>query len=643
MVRSGNRGMPDRYHTELLRAAEAICTGHLDESCSEANLFYFCGLLAAKNEQEDFAIECLTRAAALDPGNVDCLVALAAVLGRNNDLPTAESVCRRAIALEPTNCECYRCLGHIQAQLGRAIEAIATYERALALQPTNPAIHSELGDVLTCLRRFEEALEHYERALQLAPDDHHVYRRLGEVHLRKGNGKSAVSCFRLGLDLKPKCADLHIGLGKALLDCRSYEAALNAFQSAITVDSSSSSAFRHLGYTFELLRRPNEAATAWFRFGDILERAGRLREAARSYRRAIDRRPDYLAAHVSLGHVLLQMAEPHQAARCLEKVVGLDPRNHVAHVHLGSALHALGDFDRAWDELESYHALTDRPEFEQPAWDGSPIRQQAIMLWTDGAAELTVQYLRYVPLVKERVARVVVECERPLAPLVSQMACVDTVVVRGTPRPAFEVHAPVRSLPRLFQTQRQTIPNRVPYLAVSSQLTAEWHEQVARTLAGERTDASSEIRKVGIAWIASHRLSASSKHLTLASFGSLARVSHVRLVSLQFGSDAIEQLAPPPDLRVDRVLNDVSTPTDIAALMLNLDLIITADNLVAHLAGALARPVWTLVPHSPRWWLWHSDNEASLWYPTMRLFRQGRAEEWSRVLERVCHALSTVA
>jgi hypothetical protein len=258
------------------------------------------------------------------------------------------------------------------------------------------------------------------------------------------------------------------------------------------------------------------------------------------------------------------------------------------------------------------------------------LRDRTILVWAEFALGDTIQCLRYLPLLHAAGARVVVETQATLLPLIERMPCVDRVVVSGAPLPAFDLHAPLFSLPGVFQTQR--LGAGVPYLAVDDELIAIWRKRLGEPAPGQRT--------IGLAWSGSPTGSnARYRFTTLSSFAPLAGVPNTRFVSLQLGPRAVDLLTPPPGLRVETLLDESCTGADTAALMLNLDLIITIDSMVAHLAGALARPVWTVTWLSPAWWLWQVEGDRSLWYPTMRLFQQTRAGDWKDVLARVRETL----
>jgi hypothetical protein len=337
--------------------------------------------------------------------------------------------------------------------------------------------------------------------------------------------------------------------------------------------------------------------------------------------------------------VLLKLAQPAEAVRCFDAVLAIDPENAQVHKRLGCAALMANDEPRGWDEWGWNDGLRGRHRFEQPMWDGGPLQGRTILAWSEFALGDSIQCLRYLPLLKDLGARVVVECQATLLPLVRRIPGVTDAVASGAPLPAFDVHVPLFALPPAFQAAR--LGSGVPYLNVSDELIATWRDRLAATATASTVERR---RTIGLAWSGSPTGSnARYRFTTLASFAPLAGLPDTRFVSLQLGPRAADLLTPPPGLQIDTLLDESCTAADTAALMMNLDLIISIDSMVAHLAGALARPVWAVTWLSPAWWLWQLEDEHSKWYPTMRLFQQKTAGDWHDVLTRVRAALEQPA
>jgi Tetratricopeptide repeat/Glycosyltransferase family 9 (heptosyltransferase) len=388
-----------------------------------------------------------------------------------------------------------------------------------------------------------------------------------------------------------------------------------------------------LVYIWERLGRIDVVTRAWFVLGRALQHRGRYREALVAFHRMLDRSPASTRALSSIARVHLAIGEPDKAIPYLHKALALRSDDDGARVALGDALHLIGDREGGWDAFARHYYPPGRNEraFEQPLWDGSPLRGKTILLWSKKGRGDVILFLRYVDFAHQAGGRVVVECHHDvLLPVIERMDHVDRVVLRGTPLPTFDVHAPLYCFPAVVPSSR-SFSATGPYLSADPALVAAWRNRLQP--ARERT--------VGICWggAAGHD-DAASRFISLAAFAPLSRVPGIRLISLQHGPQAAELSTPPDGLRVERLGGDGFSVADAAALVSNLDLTITVDTMLAHLAGALGRPVWTLLRREAHW-LWQISGDSTPWYPTMRLFRQPRLGDWATVFVRVQTALET--
>jgi tetratricopeptide (TPR) repeat protein len=619
------------YRTEILKEAEAICRGDRPRDPDQPHVLHLRGLLAAQDSQREFASACLMRAAVLDSRNPAYFADLGEVLSERGRPTEALGGYLRAIMLAPTDPGPYQGLGKTLIRHGRSSEATAMYREALRLDPTEAHTHCELGYALCARGRLRESIECYETALRLDPNNVKALYRLGDTHLHLREWKQALTRFRQGLQLEPRCVDLHVGVGAVLLHCGSIEEAVAAFRDALAINARHVSACRHLACALELLGRRDDAVGAWCGLGEALESVQLFNEAAAAYDMAIVRKPDCLRALFRRGQVHMELAQPRSAIRCFERALEIDGGHRDAHVGIACACQLLGDAGRGWREFAYYTNSGYLRDFEQPLWNGSPIEGRTVLLWADQGLGDAIQHLRYVRHVEECGARVLLQCDPRLLPLVERLPCVHGVFANGTPLPSFDTHAPLFSLPRIMQRRGLTINVDVPYLMIDCHLTDKWRQRL-----GKKRE-----RAIGIVWgSAASWPGARFKCLPLAMLAPLAQLPGLRVISLQLGSQVAELLAPPPGLEVEQFLDEASTIADTAALILNLDLVITVDTMVAHLAGALAKPVWTLVRHAAEW-RWLLEGDTTPWYPTMRLFRQRRAGIWPDVVEQVRAALET--
>jgi hypothetical protein len=409
------------------------------------------------------------------------------------------------------------------------------------------------------------------------------------------------------------------------------EDAVRASQRALMEDPRNPRLCQQLVCALEQLGRRDEAVGAWFSLGAALEEAGRWQEAEVAYREAVARKPDCLRALIKLGQTLLELAQPARARAQFEAALAIVPDQQEARIGLGWASQLLGDVTQGWEAFawEFPRSQTRRRHLEQPVWDGSPLDGRTILLWVDWGLGDTIQFVRYAQVLKAQGARIIAECQSRLVPLIERMPCVDRVITPRMPLPPFDVHAPLLLLPALVGTRMEIVPD-APYLTADSVLMDVWRERLDRAHG----------RRIGIAWGA--RPIPPRRSAPLLTFARVARVPGVRLINLQHGPPLEELATAPEHLRVETFAEEPRSIDETAALIMNLDLVVTVDTMIAHLAGALGAPVWTLLPYAPNW-RWQGRGETTPWYSSMRLFRQTRPGDWTGVMLDVAAALEATA
>ena len=488
---------------------------------------------------------------------------------------------------------------------------MAGYREALRLRPDYVEALVNLASALHKVERLEEAESCCRRALELRPEMAEAHSNLAGVLAAQQKYEEAEGHCRRALELKPGLAEAHANLSLIRLDQKRPEEALEPARRACELKPDLVEAVSNLG--------------------DAYAKLGRLEEALPLYRKALELKPFSAELHNKLGFGYQRMGERAAAQACFEEALRRKPELPEAHLNRSMAWLLEGDFERGWAEYEWRWKNKDfaRWRFRRPRWDGGPLEGRTIVLHAEQGLGDTLQFVRYAPRVKARGGRVVVECQPRLAPLVETVAGIDQVVPAGLPLPEHDVQAPMLSLPYLFGTRLETIPADIPYLKVDPARVELWRQR----LSGERR------LKVGLAWAGNPRHeSDSSRSLRLAQLAVLARVEGVAWFSLQRGAGREQLQQAPAGLEVVDLEHPDYDVLDSAAAIVNLDLVITIDSMVAHLAGALGRPVWVLLSVAPDW-RWLLDREDSPWYPTARLFRQERLGDWDPVLARVAEEL----
>jgi tetratricopeptide (TPR) repeat protein len=633
---------------DILEEATAVCRGAPPGHLRQSDRLHLRGLLAVQKRDGDAAAACLAGAASLDGLNPRHEIDRGRALLVKGPAGSAVSAQLRAVSLASHAAEPYLELGRALRTMGRLLEAAAAYREAHRLDSTNADVLGELGEVLLAQGRLSEGLDACELAYRLAPDAVDGVCRVGQARLCRGEWDEALSMFRRALELVNDSfrglpsddgnhqnvgahADLQRGIGEALWHLGAIDEAVDALGRALQSDPKHVGASHLLALALEQLGLDADAAGAWLAVGVHLEEGQHLEEAAAAYERALALKPDCLKALLNLGKALAALGRLSNAIKCFEAALRLDPDHARIHIELGRASYLAGDIDRGWDAFAlchppGLHGWT----FDQPLWDGGRLDGRTMLVWADQELGDTVHFLRYLPFLKARGARVAVECQARLVPLVQRMPDIELVIAQGAPRPAVDVHVPITLIPILCQACRRPIPRCMPHFSMDQHLIAKWRQT--------RTDMT-----IGLSW-AGHPegINAFYRFAPLAAFAPLLEIRGVHFVSLQMGPQVSELLNPPFGMAVEHLQNDACSMADTAALMQSLDLVITIDSLVAHLAGALAKPVWLVLPYVADW-RWMRDTDESPLYPTMRLFRQTRPGDWKEVFERVLASLRDTA
>jgi Flp pilus assembly protein TadD len=564
-------------------------------------------------------------------------------------LQQAEAAYRQVLATEPDHADALHLLGVIAHQVGRNDLAIDTIRRAIGLPGVRPDAHNDLGNALLALGCLVEAVASYREALRLRPDFPEALNNLGVALLGLGRPAEAEASCREALRLRPDYPEAHNNLGNALYFGRPAEAGAS-YRQALRLRPDYPEAHNNLGNALCNLGRPAEAEAshrealrlrtdypeAHNNLGTTLCNLGRPAEAEASYREALSLRSDYPEAHNNLGNALCNLGRPAEAEASYREALRLWPDYPDAHANFGYALLLSGRFEEGWIEHEwrwkTKQLSGDARNFSAPLWSGQAIGDRVLLLHAEQGLGDTLQFCRYVSAVVAS-ARTVLEVQAPLVRLLSRLPGIIEIVARGDRLPPFDLHCPLLSLPRAFGTTLDTIPASVPYLAADRARAAEWRERLV-DLDGLR---------VGLVWAGGRRLAADSRRsIIFDTLAPLGEVLGISFISLQKGEAADQAADPPRGLLLHDFTADLHDFAETAALVDGLDLVISVDTAVAHLAGALGKPVWLLNRFDTDWrWLLNRDDNP--WYPTLRQFRQPSPGDWNNVISAVRDALRRLA
>jgi tetratricopeptide (TPR) repeat protein len=527
---------------------------------------------------------------------------------------------------------------------GRLLEAEALYKEWLAANPGQATGLNCYGVLAIQTGRIDLAVALLERAVYANPADAHYHCNLGEARRQSSRLGPAVESFREAIRLMPGLAVAHNNLGIALAAMKDWQGAITSYTSAIRLQFDYAEAHGNLGNALKEAGRLEDAiaecrmavslkpenAEMHNQLGAALAEMGEIDEAIGEYKIAIRIDSKHAEAHTNLGNALAAQGRVQDAVASCETAVRLRPDSIPAHWNFAVALLRSGDYERGWVEHE-WRLRTpnpaNRPRFRSPAWNGQPLAGKTILLHAEQGFGDTIQFVRYVPMVAAREGRVIVECHRELVRLFVDCPAVVRVIAFGEVLPAFDQHVPLMSLPRIFGTQLASVPASVSYLRSNPVLLRNWRERLA-----------ANVLHVGLCWYgnARHR-NDRERSIPLGDLAALA-TEGVVFHSLQTEPAGV---APPVMQLIDHS-RELSDFAETAALIENLDYVISVDTAVAHLAGAMGIATAVLLPMVPDWrWMLHRQESA--WYPTVRLYRQKRMGKWGEVVQQVAKDVSRQA
>lgn len=516
---------------------------------------------------------CVSMSNPLPQPNLSRMLRRAFRAHEQGELGTAERLYAAVLQHDPGSFDALHLLGLLNHQRGRSDAAVHLIRRALETDRRRADGLSSLGLVFHTMARFEEALASYDEALEIEPGNLDVLNRRGVALLELGRAEEALAAFERVLAFGPENIDALGNRGNALLK----------------------------------LNRPQDALT--------------------SYDAALRIAPDHARLLTNRAHALRRLDRPREALMSASRAVAGSPKFAEARFEESLAQLTLGDFRNGWKAYEARWATgafaAQRRTFTAPTWLGDrPLGGGTILLHAEQGFGDTIQFIRYAPAVAALGARVILEVQPELVGLLSQVAGIATVVPRGEPLPPFDYHCPLMSLPLAFATEPPTIPAAIPYLAPAKDRVAFWRERMP-----------AKRPLVGIAWAGrrTHKNDL-NRSMRLATFRPLLARAGIQFVGLQheLGSEDAALLRDCPQLfHVGEQFRDFA---DTAAVISLLDLVIAADSAVAHLAGALGKSLFLLLPFAADF-RWMRERENTPWYPTARLFRQPQFGDWASVVD----------
>jgi tetratricopeptide (TPR) repeat protein len=539
----------------------------------------------------------------------------ALALHRQGRLDEADKIYGRVLKVLPDHFDALHLGGMLKLQRGRAGEAYRLISAALKVDPGSADALSNLGLVLQALKRDAEALASFEKALALAPDHVEALNNRGRALADAARPEEAATCFDKVLRQQPRHVEALINRGNARSALRQFDSALADYDAAIAI-------------------RPAHAGAHYNR-GSLLASLARYPEAIAAYDRALALWPSYVKALNNRGIALAALNRQREALESYRQALAVDPDAADTHFNEALARLTIGDFSGGLQKYEWRWKRTEMAPFRRslgrPLWLGEyPLPRRTILIHAEQGFGDVIQFARYAPLLAQMGARVVLEVQPELKSLLSRLAGVAQVVGRGEKLPAFDVHCPVASLPLAFKTTPATIPADVPYFAAEADRLAVWRSRLA----------SIRPPRIALAWAGrpTHP-NDRNRSMAFAALDPLLSIPDVAFVGVQRDLPAADVECLRGEARITHIGDELTDFVDTAAVLALVDLVVAVDTSVVHLAGAMGRPTWILLPFAPDW-RWQVDRDDSPWYPTARLFRQAAVGDWGGVMARVRTALA---
>jgi len=580
------------------------------------------------------------------PGEADGLHLLALLHADTGRPDTATQLLGAAIGIEGPKPHLCRNLGIILERQDKQEAAIACYRQAVLAEPNSADLWARMAELLSGLGRYGEAAQAWGRAIETtsAPVESQLSWRLdwAKTLALSGDRTAAYSQLQRILRIKPDHVAARFDLGVVLMQLDRAQEAVAAFAAVVTAEPAHAMAHNNLGVLCHALNEHERAlihyeqclsldptyVEARYNFGTLLQERGELEAATCEFQTVLAANPGHAAAWTNLGNCLLGCGEISAALSCYNRTLALEPSETAAAWNAGIAHLTAGRFEEGWVGYERRFDVpgsTPRRQYPMPLWSGEPLEGRKILVYAEQGLGDTLQFCRYLPLLADRGAEVYFDCPRSLAPLLGSLRTNPTLLPEpGGDTPTADFYVPLLSIPAILGTNLDSIPAERGYLRASPEARSAWSKRL-ETLG----------RKLRVGFVSQGNpryKNDRNRSIPAELFEPLSQVPGVELINLQF------QLPVPASLHALDLSAEIGDFANTAGLVEEMDLVISVDTSMAHLAGAVGKETWVLLAQAADW-RWMRDREDSPWYPDVRLFRQTESHEWTSVLKEVAEAL----
>ena len=588
----------------------------IDINPCDYEAYYNMGIAFGKLGRLREASDCYRKAIGIRPDFVPSYNNLGAILKLLGEEEQAMAYYQKLVVIQPDNAQAFNRLGLLMKSQGKLDDALNCFSEAANLDPTMAEVFFNLADLCKAMGDIDRAISFYRQALSIKPDYLQALNNLGIAYGEKGSYAEAVQCYRHAVQLNPNIAEIYSNLGNALKSQGELREAIACYRRALVINPQMAEIHHHLGTALQLVDQTDEAIA--------------------SYEQAIRLRQNFAEAYCDLGNAFRDRGDLGPSLRCCDKAIRIKPNYAPAYMGRGILRLLNGELGKAWDDYEwRFKADGNNARllemFDHKRWSGSFYVGKTLLIYSEQGLGDTLQFIRYLPMVKSRGGNVVLATYASLINLIQGFRGIDRLVAITRNLNAsldYDFSLPIMSLPHIFNTHLDTIPSDVPYLHADPEKQAKWRQMM--TSAG---------LKVGLVWKGnSFHSNDHRRSLPLNCLAAVAEIPGIQCFSLQKGELSAEEKKLLQKLNCVELGNGFEDFSDTAGAIANLDLLISVDTSVVHLAGAMGRNVWTLLPFAPDW-RWMLNRQDSPWYPSMRLFRQEEKGNWNSVIDRVLSEL----
>jgi len=611
------------YQSGQLQQAEKTCQQILGKYPQHAGAFHLLGIIAYQIGDYRIATGLITQAIKIDSSQCVFFNSLGSALQEQGRLRESIQAFNQALKIQPQFAGAHYNKGNTLQEQGRLEESIEAYQKAIEIEPQFAGAHNNLGNALKERGKLEESIEAYQKAIEIEPQFAGAHNNLGNALKERGKLEESIEACQRAIEIQPQFAGAHYNKGNTLQEQGKLEESIEAYQKAIEIEPDYTDAHNNLG--------------------NALREQGRLEEAVEAYQQAIEIEPNYTGAHNNLGNALREQGRLEEAVEACQQAIEIEPDHADAHNNLGIILLLKGNLLQGWKEYEwrwkCSDSLSENRNFPQPPWDRTNLNDKSILIWAEQGIGDEIMFASILSTLSQMTERIIVECDIRLVPLFQHSFPQIQFFSRQNP---FHPHLldknidyqiPMGSLGQWFRTDEDSFKqSKQSYLTACVNRSAKIRRRYQKLADGRML--------VGISWKSTgiNQRRALLKSTVLEDWTSILLHKDCYFINLQYGDvkEELAQFQQQMDLMIyqDEEIDSLQNLDDFAAQVSALDLVISIDNTTVHMAGALGKQVWALLPYIPDW-RWMLAREDTPWYPSMRLFRQNETRDWSGVFSQV--------